>query len=74
MKKRIKRISLRSLACDYYEEYSDTHRRRLFRKDLEHKFGHHLSLKDKLRRKGWYKSKKLPPVMVEEIKGRLGEP
>lgn len=47
---------------------------KLFQKELEHKFGHHLTLKKRIRRKGWYAGRRLLPEMVELIKERLGEP
>ena len=49
-------------------------KRILFRRELEHKFGHHLSLKKRIRRKGWHAKKRLLPEMVELIKERLGDP
>ena len=69
------RMSIATLAELYYEgNMSRQHKWRLFRKELEKKFGHHLSLKKRIERKGWYRSKRLPPAMVEIIMERLGEP
>lgn len=68
-------ISITSLAELYYEgRMSRQHKMRLFRKELEKKFGHHLSLRKRIERKGWYRCKRLPPAMIQIIVDRLGEP
>ena len=76
MKKNIKHgESLTSLADKYYEKkYSERHTRRRFKEELELKFGHHLSLKKRIKRKGWYRSQRLPKVMIDIIAERLGKP
>jgi len=67
--------SISSLADIYYEKKCSTRwKRELFREELELKFGHRLSLKKRICRKGWYAKKRLPPEMVRIIKERLGEP
>ena len=73
--KKPKNISLSSLADIYYEgKMSNRWKRELFRREMEHKFGHHLPLKKRIQRKGWYRCKRMPPAMVEIIIDRLGEP
>jgi len=73
--KRIKKNSLTELAAEYYgNSLSERHRRRLFNKELERHFGHHLPLKKRIERKGYYDRKPLTPAMLEVIKERLGEP
>lgn len=75
MKKNYKRgESLRSLADKYYEKYSMSYKQKRFKEELEHKFGHHLSLKKRIKRKGWYRSQRLPKVMIDIIAERLGKP
>ena len=72
---RIKAMSLSSLAEEYYPDgRSKSWKREMFRRELELKFGHHLPLKKRIERKGWYKCKRLPPAMVQIIVERLGEP
>lgn len=67
--------TLRELAKEYYgDEFSDTHRRRLFRKELERKFGHHLPLEKRLKRSGYHRRRPLTPEMVKVITDRIGEP
>lgn len=67
--------SLTTLADKYYEKkYSERHKRRKFNEELEHEFGHHLSLKKRIERKGWYKSQRLPQVVINIIADRLGKP
>ncbi len=74
MKKR-KKISLSSLADMYYEgELTIQHKRRLFRKELERKFGHHLPLEKRLKRSGYHRRRPLTPEMVKVITDRIGEP
>lgn len=68
-------VSLSTLADIYYERnVSLRWKQILFKKELEHKFGHHLTLRKRIRRKGWYRRRKLSPAMVEIITERLGEP
>ena len=76
MRKGFKRgDSISSLADIYCEKKcSERWKRTLFHRELEHKFGHHLTLKKRIRRKGWYASRRLPPGIIELIKERLGEP
>lgn len=66
--------SLTTLADKYYEKYSLRHKQRRFKEELERKFGHHLSLKTRIKRKGWYRGKRLPNVVINIIAERLGEP
>lgn len=70
-----KKASLSKLAEEYYgDAFSDRHRRRLFRMEMEQKFGHHLSLKKRISRMGHGKCKPLTPSMRKAIEERLGEP
>lgn len=73
MKKR-KKISLTNLATEYYDTFSERHKRRLFRKELERKFGHHLPLEKRLKRSGYHRRRPLTPEMVKVITDRIGEP
>lgn len=68
------RISLSKLAAEYYDTFSDRHRRRLFNKEIERKHGHHLSLNKRITRKGYRKHKFLSPAIVDIIVERIGEP
>lgn len=76
MKKDFKRGNSIATLADIYckKKYSRQWKWELFQKELEHKFGHHLTLKKRIRRKGWYAGRRLPPEIVELIKERLGEP
>ncbi len=70
-----KRVSLSTLADIYYErDVSLRWKQKLFKKEMEHRFGHHLTLSKRIRRKGWRKRRKLSPAMLEIITERLGEP
>ena len=70
-----KKVSLTSLAEEYYgDEYCDSHRRFLFRKEIELKFGHHLTLEKRLKRRGYHHRRPLTPEMLSVIKERIGEP
>ena len=70
-----KKVSLSTLAEIYYErDVSLRWKQILFKKELEHGFGHHLSLRKRIGRKGWHRRRKLPPAMMKIITERLGEP
>lgn len=70
-----KKASLSKLAEEYYgNAYGSTWRRILFKKEIERKFGHHLSLKKRIERMGHGRCKPLTPSMRKVIERRLGEP
>ena len=73
MKKYKKRNSMSTLATKYYEGYSERWARELMKADLEHVFGHHLSLKKRIKRKGWSKCRGLSHSVLTIIKKRLGD-
>lgn len=69
--------TIESIAYDYYEgKFSREWRRQLFKRELEQKFGHHLTLTKRLSRLGHKAGKKqsLTPSMIGRIYERLGEP
>lgn len=67
--------SVSRLADEYYgDAFTDRHRRRLFRKELEKKFGHHLTLVKLLERRGHRRGKPLTPSMTDVIAKRIGDP
>ena len=66
---------LSTLADEYYgDEYSKSWGRKLFREEMEQKFGHHLTLKKRLKRRGHHRRSPLTPAMLKVIKERIGEP
>lgn len=70
-----KGVSLSKLAEEYYGDmFCKSWSRKLFKKEMEQKFGHHLTLKKRLERKGHSNCKPLTPSMIGTIQERLGEP